>query len=245
LLRGFNIVHTDADAYWIRDPWPLLSAGDDVVAERIWGKPRSVVRAWGAAICTGFYYLRSSPRTITLARATRDDIDSKRARQPTWQSSDQYSLNVALHRRFRLRWDANLTIPLPPASSMDTKFVDRTTARGTANTPLGSLRVALLAHATVPRACPVLSEEELQRLRRAQQHETLAGKPRLWRSLLRTAVVLHCFPPGGDPTPGEKRVIFMGHPKHTQAEVRFAKRQGLWHLRDGWQTNPQTMCLQG
>ena len=60
----------------------------------------------------------------------------------------------------------------------------------------------------------------------------LKGKARYWRGLLESAVALHCFPPGGDPLPGEKRFVFMGHPKHTQAEVNFARRQGLWMVDD-------------
>lgn len=46
LERGLNVVHSDADALWLRDPFPLF-ANADIVAERIWGKPLSVVKAWG------------------------------------------------------------------------------------------------------------------------------------------------------------------------------------------------------
>ena len=60
----------------------------------------------------------------------------------------------------------------------------------------------------------------------------VSGKARLWRRLLEGASVLHCFPPGGDPEPGEKRFIFMGNPKHTAAELAFARRQGLWRVRE-------------
>ena len=55
LESGLSIVHSDADALWLRDPWPVLRAGDvvgdvaSITAERIWGKPPSVVRSWGAA----------------------------------------------------------------------------------------------------------------------------------------------------------------------------------------------------
>ena len=233
LEKGFNVVHSDSDAYWVKDPWPLLSTDDDVVAERIWGKPLSVVKAWGAAICTGFYFLRSSPRTIALARTTRDAIAKKRAQQPTWQASDQYCLNVALHRKYALRWDGNAT--MLPQSSMETKFHDKSAHRGTATTPQGPLRVAMLAHALVPRACPVLSAAELKSAQgkgARGKPAKLRGKAYWWQELLRSAVVVHCFPPGSDPPPGERRFIFMGHPKHTDAEMRFARRQNLWRVRE-------------
>ena len=235
LERGFSIVHSDADAYWIRDPWPLISAGDDVVAERIWGKPPSVVKAWGAAICTGWYYMRSSPATIALARKTRDEIEKKRARQSSWQASDQYCINIALQRDYALKWDSDRK--MDPISSMSTRFTDMSTFRGTANTPDGRLRVALLAHGVIPRACPVLSPTELAKLDAARSAGVkVHGKAHLWQSLLASASVIHCFPPGGDPTPGEKRFIFMGHPKHTNAEVNFARQQRLWRLQDDWNT---------
>ena len=60
----------------------------DIVAERIWGKPLSVVRAWGAGICTGFYYLRSTAAVIAVAREVQAEIVRKRQRQPDWQVSD-------------------------------------------------------------------------------------------------------------------------------------------------------------
>ena len=64
---GLSVVHADADALFMRDPTPLLAEGD-IVASRIWGKPLSVVRKWGAGVCTGFYFLRSSNRTTSMLK---------------------------------------------------------------------------------------------------------------------------------------------------------------------------------
>ena len=224
LERGVSVVHSDADALWIKDPWPLLAAGDDVVAERIWGKPLSVVKAWGAGICTGFYYLRATPAVVALARTVRDEVSAKRKRQPSWQASDQYFINTVLHRH-GVTWAGGRR--MEPQTSMATRYLELNTTRGVAATAKGQLRIAMLAHGVVPRACPVLSAAELSTLRGGRR---LRGKARWWQSLLRSAHVLHCFPPGGDPAPGEKRFVFMGHPKHTQAELAFAQRQGLWRL---------------
>ena len=101
--------------------------------------------------------------------------------------------------------------------------------------------MTMLAHSRVPRACPVLSPSEMRALAaRAEgrslsrgKRPVLSGKAALWRRLLESAYVLHCFPPGGDPLPGEKRFVFMGHPKHTHAEIAFARRQGLWRVDEG------------
>jgi hypothetical protein len=44
-----------------------------------------MVKQWGAAICTGFYFVRSNPRTIEIFRDTQARIVAKRAKQPKWQ----------------------------------------------------------------------------------------------------------------------------------------------------------------
>ena len=67
------------------------------------GKPRSVVSAWGAAICTGFYFLRSTPAVRELARTVQAEIAHKRTRQSSWQASDQFYVNVILHKH-GVRW---------------------------------------------------------------------------------------------------------------------------------------------
>lgn len=208
LERGFSIVHSDADALWIRDPWPLLETGD-VIAERIWGKPLSVVQSWGAGICTGFYFLRSKPPVIALAREVRDAISAKRRRQTTWQASDQYYVNTILGRR-GVKWVGGQK--MAPMTSMSTRFYEHSPHVGMAAARGGSnLTIVMLAHSRVPRACPVLSSGELRALERGNTRG-LSPKARLWQSLLQSAYVLHCFPP--DPQlRGERRSVFMGHPK--------------------------------
>ena len=239
LEAGLNVVHSDADALWLRDPFPLLAEGD-VVAERIWGKPLSVVRAWGAGICTGFYFLRSTPAVRALARSVRDEIARKRKRQPTWQASDQYFVNVVLHRH-GVAWRGG--VRMAGMEDVRTRFYDPNATHGVVHTPKGRLRLVMLAHSVVPRACPVLSSAEMQSLAavRAQRaRRPLGGKARLWQRLRASAHVLHCFPPGGDPEPGEARRIFMGHPKHTRAEILFAQRQGLWRVGEGGACAPRS-----
>ena len=203
LERGYSVVHSDADALWIKDPTSLF-AGGDVVAERIWGKPISVVKQWGAAICTGFYYLRSTPAVIGIARTVQREVAAKRARQPGWQASDQYYINVVL-KRMGVRWST--TKKMEDAQSMATRFTDNASHVGVVTTPHGPLRLVLLAHNAVPRACPMLSADETAKL---QSGGKLKGKARYWRMLLISASVLHCFPPEKARASSEKRSIFMG-----------------------------------
>ena len=56
----------------------------------------SLVKKWGAAICTGFYFLRSNRRTVKIFRQTRLLIHRKRQKQPKWQASDQWAINHAV-----------------------------------------------------------------------------------------------------------------------------------------------------
>ena len=89
------MLFADLDALFLRNPAPILADGD-IIGERIWGRPMSVVKKWGAGICTGFYFLRSNPRTIAIFRETHQKITAKRTKQPKWQASDQWAINHAV-----------------------------------------------------------------------------------------------------------------------------------------------------
>ena len=193
LRQGYSVVHSDADALWLRNPWPLFRTRSDIVAERIWGKPLSVVRAWGAAICTGFYFLRSTPAVIAVVQTAQAEIVAKRARQPGWQASDQYYINTVLHR-LGVTWEGPRK--MAPVASMATRYYDLNASHGSVATPRGGLRLTMLAHALVPRACPVLSAVERASMSAAAQSSAarpVRGKAKLWRSLLHSAFVVHCF----------------------------------------------------
>ena len=82
LEAGFNILFADLDAIFLRSPAPLLASGD-IIGERIWGRPISVVRRWGAGICTGFYFVRSSSAAVELAREIQSRVAAKAAAAPT------------------------------------------------------------------------------------------------------------------------------------------------------------------
>ncbi len=234
LASGLSVVHSDADALWLKNPSPLLQSAD-VVAERIWGKPLSVVRAWGAAICTGFYYARSTPAVIGVAKRVASMVAAKRERQPGWQASDQYYLNVVLHEH-GVRWNGGGSVRMAPMEDVNARFYDWNSTEGVVATPSGAIRLRMLPHVLVPRACPVLSERELAQARAGASGTRLRGRAKFWAHLRREAYALHCFPPeekAAQPG-GERRSIFMGHPAHTAAELSFARRQGLWLLSSSW-----------
>jgi hypothetical protein len=67
LQRGRDVIFSDIDALWLTDPRPYLGALDsDVAFQRVFGFPAEVVRSWGFAACSGFFWLRSCEGTLAL-----------------------------------------------------------------------------------------------------------------------------------------------------------------------------------
>ena len=101
---------------------PCASAG-----ERIWGRPMALVKKWGAAICTGFYFVRSNRRTVKIFRQTHQLITRKRKKQPKWQASDQWAINHAVDEQ-EVQWETKM--PMAPMSDPHTRFHDNASAVG-------------------------------------------------------------------------------------------------------------------
>ncbi|CAN6461180.1 unnamed protein product [Victoria cruziana] len=65
LRRGYNIVFTDTDILWLRNPLPLLTNTDDdmqITSDWYGGQPYDISNRINA----GFYFVRSNSRTIRL-----------------------------------------------------------------------------------------------------------------------------------------------------------------------------------
>jgi len=237
LEAGFNVLFVDLDALLLKSPQPLLRDGD-FIGERIWGRPPSLVTKWGAAICTGFYFVRSRPETITIFRSTHFRITEKRKRQPRWQASDQWAINHALDDQV-VEWTGGKQ-KMKPITDYQTKYKDNSSRVGF--TKLIRTKFVVLPHVHVARVCPILKHGTLKPPADAKKE---VKKWALWQHLLRTAYVLHCFPPDAMPCPdnvkhGEKgcdKSIIMGHASHIHGEVVFDQRQGLWFMSDGWEAS--------
>jgi len=233
LESGFNVLFADLDALFLRSPAPLLMDGD-IIGERIWGRPISVVRRWGAAICTGFYFVRSNTRTIGLFRDTQARIVAKRTKQPRWQASDQWAINHAIDDA-KVRW--HTPSPMKGISDFGTKFSDDVAAWGM--TTKWPSKFVVLPHVHVARSCPILKYGA-----RAPplEDKVETKKWKLWQHLLSHAYALHCFPPDSMPCPGQKhgekgcdKSVIMGSAVHIHGEVAFDQRQGLWFMKAGWE----------
>lgn len=67
LEKGYTVIHTDLDAYWLKNPLDLLSNLQvDLQISIGHGMPKMALNEWGFTLCCGFFILRSNPSTEKL-----------------------------------------------------------------------------------------------------------------------------------------------------------------------------------
>ena len=110
LDRGFDILHSDADAVWLRDPLPeLLKEESDMSFSQGVAWPRDAHGVWGLVLCCGFFLLRSSPRTCQFLDRWAESVSHLGDDQVAvnrlllnagvhWRSPGDYELEHAGHR---------------------------------------------------------------------------------------------------------------------------------------------------
>ncbi|MFQ3323674.1 MAG: hypothetical protein ACI90U_001497 [Pseudomonadales bacterium] len=105
LSRGLDVVHSDADAVWLKDPINYCSKlGADLCFSQgtVW--PPLVHEQLGAVLCCGFFLIKSTTRTIKLVdewlEATLIDGDDQRALNELlltkglkWSYPEDYTIN--------------------------------------------------------------------------------------------------------------------------------------------------------
>lgn len=104
LLRlGLNVIMSDADAVWLKNPMTEISNWEvDCAFQRVVYFPRAIAALWGFAACSGFAFFRSSAGTTALLEAC---IDEHRGVQ-----DDQVAMNLALLSA-GTRWAQNVLRP--------------------------------------------------------------------------------------------------------------------------------------
>ena len=108
LREGFDVVLSDVDAIWLRNPLPVITATVDMAFQRVAHFPKPFVKYWGFAACSGFVFFRATAGGVALAE---DCLREQRVVQ-----DDQLALNLALLEN-DVRWN-NLNKELN-ASSFD------------------------------------------------------------------------------------------------------------------------------
>ena len=90
LRAGIHVIHTDIDAFWLRNFLELLATHpDDLVISRDRGVPREIVDQWGFTLCCGIYLLRSNAATVKFMDSYLPRVEELK--------DDQRALNYMLH----------------------------------------------------------------------------------------------------------------------------------------------------
>lgn len=144
LADGRDVVHSDVDAIWLRDPLPhLRDDGEDMVFSQgtLW--PPESHRRRGFVLCCGFFLLRAVP-------VVQDFVVQLRERASAL-GDDQWALNQLIDERVT-GWSVDEPYEL---TYRDTAFVcSRSKMR--AHSP--SLKVSVVPHHAFPRLVTTLDE---------------------------------------------------------------------------------------
>jgi len=95
--EGYDIIHSDADAVWIKDPLPYLETlPQDMLFSQgtIW--PPDVQDKWGFVLCCGFFIIRSNKKTLQFFKELLERVKQDK--------DDQVSCNRLLLEKNTI-WD--------------------------------------------------------------------------------------------------------------------------------------------
>lgn len=141
---GFNVIHSDADAVWLRDPLPMLDKLEaDIISSQGTIFPPSCHDVWGYVLCYGFIQFRASEPSLDVLRELNAQAEE------TEQFDDQLSLNERL-LVLNPRWSVDAPYEL---TFRNKSFVcSPSPIAGDATMDSGAtLRIVILPHAQVQR----------------------------------------------------------------------------------------------
>lgn len=181
---GRDVLISDLDALWLRDPLQTLQGIDAGIVASRGSSPPSVSAVWGATVCMGFVFFRGSDPRVAAA------LDALTV--PMREDQTDFNRNLL---RERVRWDEGRLAYIPSAhTSYGTVMRPNRTYTG--------LRVAMLAHSTFRRICP-----KGQKLNASSgviiAHCHNKGKQQ-WLKLKKLKSVGLWYLPDSSPTPAKK-----------------------------------------
>ena len=150
LADGQSIIHSDADAIWLRNPLPDIDACNSPIVftqGTFW--PRDVHARRGVVMCCGLFYLRSEPGVLRF-------LDSVSKRMEA-DKDDQIAINRVVDACFK-PWQIVEPYEIP---FRDTHFVaSRKPMRTDASDNTGlDLSISILPHHAYPRLVDAVSDE--------------------------------------------------------------------------------------
>ena len=145
LLRsGYDVMLTDSDAIWIKNPFPVFNQYDDsdIISSR-GNFPFEIGASLGATLCMGFIYIKSSLGTIELWTKMRQVMDDEKRNSKF--SDDQIVLNKVLVNE-GLQYDVK-RLKYPYGKDVNFGTIVSNITKETI------LKIALLPHISFQRLC--------------------------------------------------------------------------------------------
>jgi hypothetical protein len=94
LSKGLNILHSDADAFWKKDPKELFDSDSDIIISQGTFMPWETHEKWKFVMCCGLMYFKSTPQVRSVISRCISHMGKT--------LDDQISLNVIL---IGTQWD--------------------------------------------------------------------------------------------------------------------------------------------
>jgi hypothetical protein len=139
VAAGYNVIHSDADAVWLKDPRPLLATLEgDIVSSQGTVYPPSCHEAWVHVLCYGFIQFRATEATVQLLKTFANQAAGP---EPF---DDQSTLNERLLDE-EISWDVEAPYQVPFRGREFTCSAQPIVGE------TGALRVVVLPHSQVQR----------------------------------------------------------------------------------------------
>jgi len=97
LCEGYDIIHSDADAVWLKDPQPYLAnLNQDMIFSQGTYWPLDVYEKWNFVLCCGFFYIRNNKKTKSFFEQLKERVKEDK--------DDQVSCNRLLLEK-KIIWE--------------------------------------------------------------------------------------------------------------------------------------------
>lgn len=110
IMSQFDVIFTDSDALWVRDPVPTIaqfSRSIDIISSRGW-YPQQLREKWGACLCMGFIFIRAGNFGKAFSTAILHQLQYS-INQNITVLDDQVAANVVLDA-WNITWRNRLTV---------------------------------------------------------------------------------------------------------------------------------------
>lgn len=111
---GVDIIHSDSDAIWLKNPIPeyFINNDSDMIFSQGTVYPRDVKDRWGFVVCCGLFMMKSNDRVKSIMSEINDTMKTIK--------DDQVAVNYYLDKTLKMNWIIKNAYKLPV---FDTDFM--------------------------------------------------------------------------------------------------------------------------